>query len=220
MIELQKISKIYAMGDEQIYALKDVSLSITQGEFVAITGTSGSGKSTLMHILGCLDTATSGSYRLNGIETQTLSEAKRAHLRNNYLGFVFQRFHLLPTLSAYENIALPLHYAGKSAQVIQRDVTRALKAVAMSHRTNHYPWQLSGGQQQRIAIARALVTNPRLIIADEPTGSLDSATGQLIMNILQELHAEKQTTLLVVTHEADIAAYAERTITVSDGCIV
>ena len=220
LISIQGITKTYTMGDEQVHALRGVDVTIEKGEFVAITGSSGSGKSTLMHIIGCLDEATRGTYHLNGKDVSHLSADERAQLRNQFIGFIFQRFHLLPTLNAFENIALPLRYAGAPEQVITQRVNKMLRAVEMHKRANHYPWQLSGGQQQRIAIARALVTKPTLIIADEPTGSLDSATGEIIMKLLTTMREKEGTTLLIVTHEADIAAYAERQIVVKDGNIL
>jgi putative ABC transport system ATP-binding protein len=218
LIELREVTKVYRMGDVDVRALAGVSLTIGQGEFVAIMGASGSGKSTLMNVIGCLDRPTSGSYRLDGQEVSQLPVNTLAEIRNRTLGFVFQGFHLLTRTSALENVELPLIYTGL-AKAKRRDRAReALERVGLKDRMHHHPAQLSGGQQQRVAIARALVTRPRLILADEPTGNLDSRTSMEIMALFQELGATGITVVLV-THEPDIAAYAGRLVLMRDGLI-
>ena len=219
MITLQKLMKIYPMGDSTVHALDGVSLFIGQGEFVAITGPSGSGKSTLMNILGCLDRPTSGSYQLDGAEVATLNDDQLALTRNKKIGFVFQNFNLLPRISALHNIALPLVYAGVAEKErLSRSLT-VLARVGLAERRDHRPNELSGGQRQRIAIARALVNDPAILIADEPTGNLDTKSSLEIMDIFCDLHKQGRT-ILMVTHEPDIAAYAERVVHVRDGRIL
>lgn len=219
MITLKKLMKIYQMGDSRVHALDGVSLFIGQGEFVAITGPSGSGKSTLMNILGCLDRPTSGSYQLDGAEVATLNDDQLALTRNKKIGFVFQNFNLLPRISALHNIALPLVYAGVAEKErLGRSLT-VLTKVGLTERRDHRPNELSGGQRQRIAIARALVNDPAILIADEPTGNLDTKSSLEIMDIFCELHKQGRT-IIMVTHEPDIAAYAERIVHVRDGRIL
>ena len=219
MITLQKLMKIYQMGDSTVHALDGVSLFIGQGEFVAITGPSGSGKSTLMNILGCLDRPTSGSYQLDGAEVATLNDDQLALTRNKKIGFVFQNFNLLPRISALHNIALPLVYAGVAEKErLDRSLT-VLTKVGLAERRDHRPNELSGGQRQRIAIARALVNDPAILIADEPTGNLDTKSSLEIMDIFCDLHKQGRT-IIMVTHEPDIAAYAERVVHVRDGRIL
>ena len=219
MIALQKLMKIYQMGDSTVHALDGVSLFIGQGEFVAITGPSGSGKSTLMNILGCLDRPSSGSYQLDGAEVATLNDDQLALTRNKKIGFVFQNFNLLPRISALHNIALPLVYAGVAEKErLSRSLT-VLARVGLAERRDHRPNELSGGQRQRIAIARALVNDPAILIADEPTGNLDTKSSLEIMDIFCDLHKQGRT-ILMVTHEPDIAAYAERVVHVRDGRIL
>ena len=219
MITLQKLMKIYQMGDSTVHALDGVSLFIGEGEFVAITGPSGSGKSTLMNILGCLDRPTSGSYQLDGAEVATLNDDQLALTRNKKIGFVFQNFNLLPRISALHNIALPLVYAGVAEKErLDRSLT-VLTKVGLAERRDHRPNELSGGQRQRIAIARALVNDPAILIADEPTGNLDTKSSLEIMDIFCDLHKQGRT-IIMVTHEPDIAAYAERVVHVRDGRIL
>ena len=219
MITLQKLMKIYQMGDSTVHAMDGVSLFIGQGEFVAITGPSGSGKSTLMNILGCLDRPTSGSYQLDGAEVATLNDDQLALTRNKKIGFVFQNFNLLPRISALQNIALPLVYAGVAEKErLSRSLT-VLTKVGLAERREHRPNELSGGQRQRIAIARALVNDPAILIADEPTGNLDTKSSLEIMDIFCDLHKQGRT-IIMVTHEPDIAAYAERVVHVRDGRIL
>ena len=219
MITLQKLMKIYQMGDSTVHAMDGVSLFIGQGEFVAITGPSGSGKSTLMNILGCLDRPTSGSYQLDGAEVATLNADQLALTRNKKIGFVFQNFNLLPRISALHNIALPLVYAGVAEKErLDRSLT-VLTKVGLAERSEHRPNELSGGQRQRIAIARALVNDPAILIADEPTGNLDTKSSLEIMDIFCDLHKQGRT-IIMVTHEPDIAAYAERVVHVRDGRIL
>ena len=216
LIEASKISKVYRMGDVDVHALRDVSLTISEGESVAVMGPSGSGKSTLMNILGCLDRPSSGGYWLVGDEVSRLDRNALARLRNHTLGFVFQSFNLLSRTTALENVELPLLYAGVSARERHVRAREALEHVGLGERMHHHPNQMSGGQQQRVAVARALVTRPRLIVADEPTGNLDSRTSVEIMALFQEL-GRSGITLLLVTHEADIARYASRVVVMHDG---
>jgi len=216
LIETSKVSKVYRMGDVEVHALREVSLTISEGESVAVMGPSGSGKSTLMNILGCLDRPSSGGYWLAGEEVSQLDRNALARMRNRTLGFVFQSFNLLSRTSALENVELPLLYAGVSARERHTRAREALTRVGLGERMHHHPNQMSGGQQQRVAVARALVTRPRLIVADEPTGNLDSRTSIEIMALFQEL-GRSGITLLLVTHEPDIARYASRVVVMRDG---
>jgi len=219
MISASALNKVFGSGDTQVQALRDVSLQIAENEFVAIMGSSGSGKSTLMNILGCLDTPSSGSYQLAGADVSQLDDAALSAMRNQHIGFIFQSFHLLPRLSAAENVALPLRYTATPAeQAVQRAET-LLQQVGLGHRMHHKPAEMSGGQRQRVAIARALINNPKVIFADEPTGNLDSKTSVEIMQLLTELHRQGNT-VVMVTHEDDIAAYAQRVIRMRDGQIL
>ena len=218
--QLAHISKVYGSGDTAVSALKDVSLDVHRGEYLAVMGTSGSGKSTAMNILGCLDRPSSGSYRLNGTAVEGLSDDALADLRNNELGFVFQQFHLLQELTALENVMLPMVYAGlPAAERLQRGAA-ALQRVGLSERMHNKPNQLSGGQQQRVAIARAIINKPNLLLADEPTGALDSRTTSEVLDLFDELHREQGMTILLVTHEHDVAARAERIVHFHDGQLV
>ena len=219
LIEISNLHKTYDSGDVQVHALRGVSMSIDTGESVAIMGSSGSGKSTLMNILGCLDRPTRGMYRMDGEEVGALDRNRLAEIRNRTLGFVFQSFNLLSRTSAVENVELPLVYAGVSGRERRRRATAALKRVGLGGRLDHHPNQLSGGQQQRVAIARALVGEPKIILADEPTGNLDSRTSVEIMALFQELVAAGMT-LILVTHEPDIAAHAARVIEMRDGQVL
>jgi putative ABC transport system ATP-binding protein len=217
MIQLEHLVKDYRLGDLPVHVLKGISLEIGCGESVAIMGPSGSGKSTLMNILGCLDKPTAGTYRLDGITVGELNRDQLAEIRNQKIGFVFQQFNLLARTSALENVELPLLYTSTPARERHERAMAALRAVGLGDRYEHYPSQLSGGQQQRVAIARAIVTNPRIILADEPTGALDSRTSIEIMSIFQRLNREAGMTVIVVTHEPDIAAYTSRNIHFRDG---
>lgn len=218
LLELQHVSKIYRMGEVEVAALSEVSLSIREGENVAIMGSSGSGKSTLMNILGCLDRPTSGRYLLAGQDVARMSRNELAEARNRLIGFIFQSFNLLARTSAVENVALPLQYAGVSPRERRRRAEEALRRVGLGNRFFHLPNQMSGGQQQRVAIARALVTQPKVILADEPTGNLDSRTSMEIMALLLELWRAGMT-IVMVTHESDIAEYAARVLIMKDGRI-
>jgi putative ABC transport system ATP-binding protein len=216
LIETRDLWKTYTMGDEEIHALRGVSISIDRGEYVAIMGPSGSGKSTLMNLIGCLDTPSQGTYLLNGKEVSTMNDNELARIRNVEIGFVFQTFNLLARATALHNVELPLVYAGvKSKERLERAKT-ALEKVELGQRMNHKPNELSGGQRQRVAIARALVNNPSILLADEPTGNLDSKTGSEIMALFARLH-EAGNTIVLVTHEAEVAAFARRTISIRDG---
>ncbi|HTU65278.1 MAG TPA: ABC transporter ATP-binding protein [Steroidobacteraceae bacterium] len=219
LIELRGLGKVYQSGDTEFAALKDVNLDIERGEFVAISGSSGSGKSTLMNILGCLDSPSIGSYLLAGRDVAKQSRIELARVRNEFIGFVFQNFNLLARTSAAENVELPLIYAKVPPAERHRRAKEALERVGLAHRASHHPSQLSGGQQQRVAIARALVTRPPLILADEPTGNLDSATSVEIMRLLTELQKSGMT-IVFVTHEPDIAAYAGRKLLLKDGIVI
>jgi putative ABC transport system ATP-binding protein len=219
LIQLRDLAKIYQSGDTEFAALRDVNLGIERGEFVAITGSSGSGKSTLMNILGCLDSPSRGSYLLADRDVAKLSRIELARVRNEFIGFVFQNFNLLSRTSALENVELPLIYARVPPAERHQRAREALERVGLGHRAGHTPSQLSGGQQQRVAIARALVTRPPLILADEPTGNLDSATSVEIMKLLTELQHSGMT-IVFVTHEPDIAAYAARKLLLKDGAVI
>jgi len=220
VIALRNLTRIYPLHDASFTALAIEDLTIQIHEWVSIVGPSGSGKTTLLHILGLLDRATTGSYFLQGKDTTQLSATQQALMRNQTIGFIFQRFHLLPMLTVAENIALPLHYGNHGARAIQRRVYEMLEVVGLTAHANKYPHQLSGGQQQRIAIARALAPQPTLILADEPTGSLDSKTGELLLDFLQELHKNTpHLTLVLITHDASVAAKGTRTIHMRDGRI-
>src|SRR5215211_5416353 len=219
VIRLEGVHKTYSMGDVEVHALRGVSLRIREGEFVAIMGASGSGKSTTMNIIGCLDSPTRGSYALDGEDVSKLSKDERADIRLRKLGFVFQGFNLLSRTSALENVELPMLYAGVEPAERHRRALEALHAVGLAGREQNHPNQLSGGQQQRVAIARALVNDPKLILADEPTGALDSRTSVEVMDIFQRLNRERRITLVLVTHEPDIAAYADRVVVFKDGRI-
>jgi putative ABC transport system ATP-binding protein len=216
LIETRDLWKTYVMGEEEIHALRGVSIQIDRGEYVAIMGPSGSGKSTLMNLIGCLDTPTKGSYLLNEKEVAEMNDDELAQIRNQEIGFVFQTFNLLPRATAMHNVELPLIYAGVSGKVRQERARQALEKVDLLQRATHRPNELSGGQRQRVAIARALVNDPSILLADEPTGNLDSKTGNEIMGVFERLHGGGNT-IIVVTHEADIAAYAHRTIHIRDG---
>jgi len=218
LIQLDSVSKIYRMGDVEVYALREVSFAVEPRDFVAVMGSSGSGKSTLMNIIGCLDRPTVGSYHLDGREVSRLDRRELALVRNRTLGFVFQSFNLLSRTSALENVELPLIYGGTPGRERHRRAARALERVGLGQRMDHHPNQMSGGQQQRVAIARALVAEPHLIVADEPTGNLDSRTSLEIMALFQEL-GSAGITVLLVTHEPDIAAYASRVVSMRDGRI-
>lgn len=218
IIETHEISKIYKMGNQTVEALKSISIEINKGEYVAFMGPSGSGKSTLMNIIGCLDTPTSGTYILNNHNVSDLTENELAEIRNKEIGFVFQTFNLLPRASSLENVALPLIYAGYGKYEREDMAMEALNNVGLADRAHHKPNELSGGQRQRVAIARALVNNPSIILADEPTGNLDSKTSYDIMDLFQQLH-DKGNTIIMVTHEDDIAHYAHRIIRLRDGLV-
>jgi putative ABC transport system ATP-binding protein len=219
VIKLDHIHKIYRMGDIEVHALRGVSLAIRQGEFVAVMGVSGSGKSTMMNIIGCLDQPTRGNYILDGHDVSKLSKDDRADIRNRKIGFVFQGFNLLSRTSAIENVELPMLYAGIGTAERRSRAQEALESVGLAGRENNHPNQLSGGQQQRVAIARSLVNHPTIILADEPTGALDSRTSVEVMDIFQRLNRERGITLLLVTHEHDIAEYAQRVVIFRDGKI-
>ena len=218
LLELCDVGKTYRSGSLEVEALRGASLSIQAGEFVAITGPSGSGKSTLMHVLGCLDSPTSGTYRLAGQDVSAMSEEELADVRNRRIGFVFQQFNLLASLTAGRNVELPLCYAGIGRAERSAQALEALTRVGLEHRVAHRPGELSGGQQQRVAIARALVGDPALILADEPTGNLDSASTSDVLGLLAELHAAGRT-IVLITHESDVAAAAQRTVRIFDGAI-
>ncbi len=222
VISLDSVRKTYEMGDNSVHALDDVSLTVEQGEFVTVTGASGSGKSTLMHILGCLDKPTAGKYFLRGEDVSDLSPADLAVIRNKQIGFVFQGFNLLPRTTATENVEVPLLYSRPLMSAAERreKATEALDLMKLSDRASHHPNQLSGGQQQRVAIARALVNKPDLILADEPTGNLDTATGKEVMQTLVQLREERGITIVLITHEIEIASYGSRIVSIRDGKII
>ncbi len=220
LIEAREISKVYRIGEIDVRALCPLTLSIDPGEFIAIMGPSGSGKSTLMNILGCLDKPSSGTYLLDGVDVGALTRDERAEIRNRKIGFVFQGFNLLPRTAAIENVELPLLYNGSSGEERRLKAKAALQKVGLAGREDHHPNQLSGGQQQRVAIARALVNDAPIILADEPTGNLDTKTSAEIMELFVRLNTDANITVLLVTHEPDIAAYSRRTIRFLDGCIV
>ena len=218
MIDIKDLCKVYLVGDERVRALDHATLHIYPREFVSIIGPSGSGKSTLMNIIGCLDIADAGSYRLDDLPIEAYSENQLAAIRNQKIGFVFQQFNLIPKLTAWENVELPLIYQKVPRSERQTRVKAALERVGLSNRASHLPTELSGGQQQRVAIARAIVTNPKLILADEPTGALDSKTGQEIIDIFHELHAQGNT-IVLITHDRDVAKQASRSVHILDGRI-
>jgi putative ABC transport system ATP-binding protein len=224
MIEIESVTKIYQMGEVQVHALRGVSLQIEQGEWVAIMGPSGSGKSTLMHLIGCLDTPTAGTYQLDGVEVEGMDENQLAAIRNQQIGFVFQTFNLLARTSALKQVMLPMQYTrnGKRIPLGERErrAREALEMVGLGDRMRHLPTELSGGQQQRVAIARALVNDPPIIMADEPTGNLDSKSGAEVMEILQRLHRERGITVVMVTHDEEIGAQAQRVVRLLDGMVV
>jgi putative ABC transport system ATP-binding protein len=219
MIELKHIRKTYMRGGEELPILKDVSLTVGRGEFVAIVGPSGSGKSTLMNTIGLLDVPTSGSYILDGVATEKMKDNQLAELRNQKIGFIFQQFNLLPRLTALENVELPMIYSGLSKKVRREKAMHMLGMLGMDVRAHHRPSELSGGQQQRVAIARALAVGPALLLADEPTGALDSKTGQEVLELILKLH-EEGNTIVLITHDLHIAEHAKRVITIRDGLIV
>ena len=221
LIDIRNIYKIYNEGEErEVRALDGVSLQIDRGEFVAVVGQSGSGKSTLMNVLGLLDIPTYGEYHLDGQDVTTLSDKEQAHTRNKEIGFIFQGYNLIPALSAYENVELPLIYQGVKASQRRELIQDAMERVSLWERRDHKPTEMSGGQQQRVAIARAIATQPPIIMADEPTGALDSKTGRHVLEILHDLHQDTGTTVILITHDNSIAATAERIVRISDGHII
>ena len=219
LIELKDVYKIYPMGSEKVHALDGVSLAIDRGEFVAIVGQSGSGKSTAMNIIGCLDVPTSGTYRLGGVDVSTMDDDHQAEIRNKMLGFIFQQYNLIPKLTVLENVELPLLYAGMDAGERRQRALRALERVGLADKNRNLPSQLSGGQQQRVSIARALAGEPSVILADEPTGALDSRTGREVLGFLQKLNAEGDTVVLI-THDNSIAVKAKRIVRLQDGKVI
>ncbi len=219
MLKLVNIKRHYSMGEQTVQALNGISLQVAQGEMLAIEGASGSGKSTLMNIMGLLDRPTEGEYYLDGLAVHQADVDQRAKLRNQYIGFIFQSFFLLPRLNVLQNIALPLFYRGLSNHLVHQRVLAILDRLDMADYRFHKPMQLSGGQQQRIAIARALIGEPRVILADEPTGSLDSVTSQSIMDLLKSIHCERNASIVIITHDAKISAQCQRTVAIRDGCL-
>ena len=219
MLKIKEIEKSFRNGDEVVKALNGVSLEISENEFVAFMGSSGSGKSTLMNILGCLDTPTHGEYFLNGENVASMSDEALSKVRNEHIGFIFQTFHLLPKLDAIGNVKLPLRYSNISDEEATERAVHLLKKVGLEHRMHHKPFEMSGGQRQRVAIARALINNPAVVLADEPTGNLDSKTSEEIMALLTDLHKQGQT-IVMVTHEDDIAEFAERVVRMKDGQVI
>lgn len=218
LISLSGIQKRYDLGEQVVYALRDINLEIMRGEYVALMGPSGSGKSTLMNIIGCLDTPTAGTYILNGKQVSSMSDSELSHIRNQEIGFVFQTFNLLSRLTAIDNVALPLVYAGVSKKERTERAKAALNDVGLGDRMNHKPNELSGGQRQRVAVARSLINNPSILLADEPTGNLDTNTSKEIMALFDEIHG-RGNTIILVTHEEDIARYAKRMVRVRDGVV-
>lgn len=218
VIFLENVKKIYSMGEEEVQALRGISFSVQKGEFLSIMGPSGSGKSTCMNMIGCLDTPTSGTVKICGEDISTLKEKELANLRNNTIGFVFQQYHLLPTMTVLENTMLPLRYQGIEKKLRKEMALKVLEKVGLKERVNHFPSELSGGQKQRVAIARATVTNPEIILADEPTGALDSATGEEVLKLFNEIN-KNGTTIVIVTHDPRIAQKTRRCIHIFDGSI-
>ncbi len=220
MIQTENLTKVYQMGEDEVHALNGASFTIEKGEMLAIMGPSGSGKSTLMSIIGCLDVPTSGKYTLDGVSVENMEDSKLAEIRGRKIGFVFQQFNLLARTSALENVMLPLTYAGISGREREKRAVEALNRVGLADRTHHAPNELSGGQQQRVAIARAIVNQPAILLADEPTGALDSKTGVEIMELFQNLHKDQGQTVILVTHDSYVARHTDRIIKLSDGHIV
>lgn len=219
MIEISEVTKVYTMGTQEVHALSGVSIGINKGDYVAIIGTSGSGKSTLMNIIGCLDIPTSGTYILNGQNVGNLNDDDQARIRNKEIGFIFQQFNLLPRTTAEKQVSLPLMYSGISRRDRSERAIEALTSVGLGDRTDHTPDELSGGQQQRVAIARAIVSEPSILLADEPTGALDTKTGEEVMNIFDDLHNSGKT-IIMVTHDLEVAERAQRTIRLRDGLVI
>jgi len=220
LLEAKGMKKIYHMGETEVHALKGIDIEIEKGEFLAITGTSGSGKSTLMHLLGCLDVPTAGTYYLDGTNIAGATRDELASIRNKQIGFIFQKFHLLPDLTALDNVALPQLYAGIKESEARKKAAELLTMVELGNRLDHYPYQLSGGQQQRVAIARSLINNPSIILADEPTGNLDSETGDIILAMFKDLNEQQGVTVILVTHEPHVAQKTNRIIELVDGKII